>query len=472
MTIAEYNSFIQNSGSGLCNNTVIGFCASCCVAGSQNNIVAIGCRALNLANAGGGSVAVGAAALANNTLAIANVAVGAFSGCAITSGCCNVLIGCGTAPVASVASGNVLVGYQSGVNLSTGCNNSFLGIQSGFGMQSGCGNTFLGCCSGYFITTGCFNVILGSNPGSAIASQSCNVIVADGAGNIRLSFTNTGAVSLGPTTTCFGANGATLRSGGPGLPPYWGGGESSGFFNTAINCAVGAVVTDLTTTTFNTAFNTTTAVVATMPSTTSTRYLIHSIHITNTSAADAEISGRFDLTSGAGSTDTTLDHFSYFAGRLPVPSGASVELIKRPQVLKPNDSIKLMASGVGGAGAAGVLFAYISYESSSDTGYEFGAFNLSGTSPTNIYQSTTNPSVVESIRVTNFSGVGDYRITVSWTNSLGTVQSYVCYNLLVPAYATVELLERPKRLNINDLIRATAEAANVLSIQVSGKRIT
>jgi hypothetical protein len=44
--------------------------------------------------------------------------------------------------------------------------------------------------------------------------------------------------------------------------------------------------------------------------------------------------------------------------------------------------------------------------------------------------------------------------------------------MLIPAFATVELLEKPKRITSGDIIKAIPEAPNVLSIQVSGKLIT
>jgi hypothetical protein len=127
------------------------------------------------------------------------------------------------------------------------------------------------------------------------------------------------------------------------------------------------------------------------------------------------------------------------------------------------------------------LYAYIVYEQSSDFSYNGSGINLASTSPTNVYSSqlstgtttaTSFPSVIESVRVTNYSNVADYRITVSWTNSVGTVQSYLAYNMLIPAFSTVELLEKPKRLTSGDIIKAVPEASNVLSIQVSGKLIT
>jgi hypothetical protein len=267
-----------------------------------------------------------------------------------------------------------------------------------------------------------------------------------------------------------------------------------GQFNTNISNQIGYSVADklFDGTGYTTNTNVTTIIIgstatvgvaAIMPSTTGTRYIVHSVYITNIAATDAEITGRFDHTQGFGGTSTQagslIDHTSLFASRLPVPTGSAVELLKKPQVLYPNDWIRLQSTTPsGGGGVSGQLSAYIVYESITDFSFTGAGINLSSTSPTNVYVSalqtgtttaTSFPSVIESVRITNYSNAADYRCSVIWTNSAGVTQGYLAYNMLIPAYAQVELLERPKRISTGDIIKAVPEASNVLSIQVSGR---
>lgn len=479
-----------------CTNVAIGpaamYCAvnaSCTVAigncaswkGCASNSVAIGASALLNAYTAH-HVAVGVGALTAMCYACANTAVGGFSACSMVCGCHNTAIGYQS--MMSISGNcNVAVGYGALYSVGNVNNTVAIGMMSLRSTTTGC-NIGIGVCSGCSITSGLGNVILGSYISCAAAA--CTVAIQ--AGNcVRLYIDDSGLL----------INGAAVGGSSSG------GGGGSGQFNTSISNQIGYSVTDklfdptgttlgagaTTITNYIVTGNTATVgVAAIMPSTTGTRYVVHSIHITNTAASDAEITGRIDHTQGFGGTATIqgslIDHVSFIASRLPVPSGSAVELLKKPQVLNPNDWIRLQATTPqGGTGVNGALTAFIVYEASTDWNYTGTGFNLPSTSPTTVYTSalntTTNtvtatnfPSVLESVRVTNTSNVADYRVTVSWTNSLGVVQSYLAYNMLIPAFATVELLEKPKRITSGDLIRATPEAPNVLSIQVSGKLIT
>lgn len=474
-----------------CTNVAIGpqamYCAvnaSCTVAigncaswkGCSSWSVAIGASALTNANTNH-HVAIGAGTLTAMCYSCANTAVGTYAGCSMTCGCHNVAVGY-QAMMSISGNCNVAIGYGALYQVTNVNNTIAVGMMSLRNSTTGC-NVGIGVCSGCSITSGLGNVILGSYPSCAAAA--CTVVVQ--AGNcVRLYIDDSGLL----------VNGAAV--GGAG------GGGGSGLFNTSISNQIGYSVTDKLfdptgTSGFTTMTNyivmgstATVGVAAIMPSTTSTRYIVHSIHVTNTAPSDAEITGRIDHTQGWGGTATIqgslIDHVSFFASRLPVPSGSAVELLKKPQVLYPNDWIRLQATTPqGGTGVNGALTAYIVYESSTDSYYSSGGYNLASTSPTTIFTSaystsssvvtaTNFPSILESVRVTNISNVADYRVTVSWTNSLGVVQSYLAYNMLIPAFSTVELLEKPKRIAGGDLIRATPEAANVLSIQVSGKLIS
>jgi hypothetical protein len=463
---------------------------------------------------GTNNIGIGANTLRCNGTGSGNIAIGQDSMCGVVGNGINnnnVAIGCGAMSATLGSDFNVALGTcaaqgmrAASTNIAIGCAAlrfiTYGGLNIGIGQNTFCqignqsGNIGIGTNAGASISSGNCNIILGGFAGAAINGQNNNVVLADGAGTVRMNFTTTGAVSFGTSLTAFGTLGQVLCSNGPGAAPAWatvaaggGGGTAaaggSGIFNTSISNQVGyTLVGDAFTSTYAT---TGTGIIATMPSTTATRYILHSLHITNVAASDAEVSGRFELTNGRGGfqlADTSINNVSWFSSRLPVPSGSAVELLKKPQVLYPNDIIRLQSTSAnGGGGVNGQLYAYLVFEGSTDYTYQSGNLNLASSSPTTVYNSVLNtgtttstafPSIIESMRVTNYSNVADYRISVAWTNSIGTVQSYLAYNMLIPAYATVELLEKPKRLAAGDLIRATPEAPNVISMQVSGRIIT
>lgn len=494
-------------GTNTCHNFAAGCTALFC-SGTSNHNTAIGVCALYNQIAGGCNIAIGFAAVCAGSQSCNNIGLGAFA--ARQNGCRdNVAIGC-RALYGSGLYENVAIGVNAmGANLFNGfrnvavgpyalCNgNSYgnvaLGPYAGCSV-TGCRNVFLGAYSGQSMSSGSRNAFFGGyQGGGGLLGCSCHTVIATGDGVVRMNFTTTGAVSFGTSLTAFGTAGQVLCSNGPGAAPAWasvagGGGGStvaggSGIFNTSISNQIGyTLVGDAFTATYT---NTGTGIIAIMPSTTATRYILHSLHVTNVAASDAEVTGRFELTNGRGGAlvaDTAINNVSFFASRLPVPSGSAVELLKKPQVLYPNDLIRLQSTSAnGGGGVNGQLYAYLTFEGSTDYTYQSGNLNLASSSPTTVYNSVLNtgtttstafPSVVESMRVTNYSNVADYRITVAWTNSIGTVQTYLAYNMLIPAFATVELLEKPKRLAAGDLIRATPEAPNVISMQVSGRIIT
>lgn len=190
-----------------------------------------------------------------------------------------------------------------------------------------------------------------------------------------------------------------LTSGGGG------GGGGSGKFDTSIDNVIYFTPTG----TFDrVGVGTTTSQLTTLPSTAGIEYLVHSIHVTNISNGDAEITAAFDIDSrkvlspyssgggagihtcmvssastitvGMGVTGTNVDFntlvtdrsgnmivlskplvgtpsgtltftpVSDVVYRLPVPVGSAVELLKQPFVLNASDSIRVQATGIGTGG--------------------------------------------------------------------------------------------------------------------------
>ena len=78
-------------------------------------------------------------------------------------------------------------------------------------------------------------------------------------------------------------------------------------------------------------------------------------------------------------------------------------------------------------------------------------------------------AVVESILCVNDDGTNDVKATVVWTNGSNTTQSYLSYDMIIPAGASVELLEKPLAMPSGHKIRASANQANRLDVITAHK---
>ena len=184
------------------------------------------------------------------------------------------------------------------------------------------------------------------------------------------------------------------------------------------------------------------------------RTVIHSIHVANISASEVTISGEMQAS------------FS-FAHTIPIPAGSAVELLKQPKVLGASETIELQAS------ANSALQATIIAEQKEDTDLWDAQVDITSAATwTDLYTSTSNPSVVQSILLANDDGTNDVKARVVWTNGSDTIQAYLCYDLIVPADSTVELCEQPKYLASGYKLRVYANQADRLEVTASGKQIT
>ena len=271
---------------------------------------------------------------------------------------------------------------------------------------------------------------------------SAGIITATGGFNLGISSAGT-SITTGPVTTLnfvgsgntFALNGTTVDisiSGGSG-----GGGGGSGLFNTGISSAVGFAVT----TTMGTAYTATDAVV------------VHSIHVTNIDGtSSADISGQ--LYAGEYSIAHTV----------PVPAGSSVELLKQPKVLNTGETLQLQAS------ADGDLHATISLEPQTGSSAFIGVGTdiTSAATYTDLWTATAD-SVLQGILLANDDGTSDVKATVVWTDGADTIQGYFTYELVVPADATVEILEQPKFLPSGYKVRVQGNQADRLEAILSAK---
>jgi hypothetical protein len=224
-------------------------------------------------------------------------------------------------------------------------------------------------------------------------------------------------------------------------------------FNTGITSATSAILTGIGNT------------VLTFPSTAGKEYLVYSIHAANVGLnTEMNVIGAFDFNSG---------ERSYFAYNIPIPTGMAVELLHQPQILNPSDRITMRSTDIDRVGIDSGVQVYITYEEKTSTDYfglGFGpTIGITTTAPIGIYTATTNPAILQSIRLTNANDLGGYPISVTVTSGV-TTRSLV-EDLIIPKYASVELLETPKRLNVNDVLKINVEQLSTIDVQISGKVI-
>ena len=269
----------------------------------------------------------------------------------------------------------------------------------------------------------------------------------------RMRITSSGKVGIGTVADLMDASGLTselivgivtaktLYGDGSNLTGIAAGG-GSGEFNTSISGATAYAVT------------TTMAAAYTANASNSHRTVVHSIHVTNISGSEVTISGEMQAS------------FS-FAHTIPVPAGSAVELLKQPKILGPSETIELQAS------SNSALQASIIVEYKEDTDFWDAQVDVTSAETwTDLYTSTSNPSVVQSILLANDDGTNDVKARVVWTDGSDNIQAYLCYDLVVPADSTIELCEKPKYLAAGYKLRVYANQADRLEVTASGKQIT
>lgn len=226
------------------------------------------------------------------------------------------------------------------------------------------------------------------------------------------------------------------------------GGGGSGLFNSAINVATGYAITS----------SLANAVVFTANAT------IHSIYVTNIGPdVNAAVTVTADFTPTGSSANVSLFR------NIPIPSRSSVEMLKKPQVVKANDIIK-MQSFVNGTAASSNAHVTIVYETTALSSFD-RASALANTGYSTLYTATDSPAVIESIKVVNQdTAFGNHAISIIWTNSGNTIQGYIAKDIILPANSTIELSEAPKYLYAGDKLDIYSSYANVVSVFASAKR--
>jgi hypothetical protein len=194
------------------------------------------------------------------------------------------------------------------------------------------------------------------------------------------------------------------------------------------------------------------------PSTAGFSYLVDSILVTNMDNA-----GATNVTISSNIVTVTNQEINY-CNEIPIPYRLSLELLKKPQVFRPGEILKLKCGGTTS------LNATITFERIASNAYVSNAALLT-LANTNVYISTGAPTVIESIRLVN-TGTANVATTMYLANATGVPKAYFVYTLIIPSNCVVEICENVKRLDANDRLVAYTSFANTIAAFVSGRVIS
>ena len=205
--------------------------------------------------------------------------------------------------------------------------------------------------------------------------------------------------------------------------------------------------------------------VLTLPATSGKQYIVYSIHAANVATGNTEVNviGAFDFNGG---------ERSYFGYNIPIPTGMAVEMLKQPHILNPSDKIVMRSTDYDRAGSNDIVEVNITYQEKTSSDYfgvGLGTVGIAVTTPVTVHTATTNPSIVESINLANRTDSGSYPVSILVTS--GSSDKYLIDNLIVPKYGAIEILDAPKRLEVDDILKIEVDQTSTIDIQVSGKKV-
>ncbi len=207
----------------------------------------------------------------------------------------------------------------------------------------------------------------------------------------------------------------------------------------------------------------------TFPSTAGKQYVIESINVAN---VDTSVGVGTTVNIIASIQDSSGEQ-TYIAYNVPIVNGGLIELLKNPIVAGPSDVIKMWVTNAGYIGVNNAAEVYMNYTEFTSTEYvrEYAStVSIATTDVTGIFTSTTYPSVIESIHLANRTDTGDYPVSVTITNGLTT--TYLARDLVIPRYSTVDILDRPKRVELNGTIGIKVGQTSTIDVIIAGKQIT
>jgi hypothetical protein len=233
-----------------------------------------------------------------------------------------------------------------------------------------------------------------------------------------------------------------------------GGGE----FNTGITSTVQATPLSFETT------------MHTFPSTSGRQYVIESINVAN---VDESVGVGTTVNIIASIQDATAGEQTYIAYNVPIVTGGTIELLKNPIVAGPSDVIRMWTTSdayVGVNNAADVYINYAEHESTDFISKFAATTTINSTDAITLYTSTSNPTMIEKIGFANRTDIGDFPISIKVTS--GTTTSYLAKNLIIPRYSTIDILDRPKRIETNAKIEVEVGSTSTIDVIIAGKKIT
>ena len=268
------------------------------------------------------------------------------------------------------------------------------------------------------------------------------------------------SVGTGITAINF-ESGATLTTASGGISTITiAAGGGSGEFNTGISSSVLMTPLGYESTMF------------TFPTTSGYQYTVDSINVANTSdtvGVGTSINIIVSIADTVGTGEQT-----YLGYNIPIADGGLVELLKNPFVAPPGAVIKAWTTrGSDYVGLSSVSDVYMNYTSNESTEYIVSyasTISIASTAQTGIYTSSTYPSNLQSIRLANRTDDGDYPVSVSINN--GVTTTFLCKDLIVPRYAVVDILERQKRIEVDDIVQVSVGATATIDVILAGKQIT
>jgi hypothetical protein len=188
------------------------------------------------------------------------------------------------------------------------------------------------------------------------------------------------------------------------------------------------------------------------------RFVLRSIHVTNMSDSTALLSSNVLY-----ATSNT----AALTNRMPLPAGASLELIDKNQILNPGDKINLQGFDSAGTATANLMTYAITYETFNNaadyisSGVALAASNAS----IQILHADTTFNIIESIKVVNLVD-NVVPVKLWWGDANGLVKAFYIHNFPVPPNSSVEILQKPKRINATDKLYASYTNANASAISV------
>ena len=263
-------------------------------------------------------------------------------------------------------------------------------------------------------------------------------------------------------TTAFltnGTSGYLLQANGGTNPPTWvpAAPASNGEFYTGVSSSL-----QLTPLSYETS-------IYTFPSTAGKQYVIESINVAN---VDTSVGVGTTVNIIASIQDSTGEQ-TYIAYNVPIVNGGLIELLKNPIVAGPSYVIKMWVTNDAYTGVNNAAEVYMNYSEYTSTEYvrEYAStVSIATTDITTVYTSSTYPSVIDSIHLANRTDVGDYPVSVVITN--GVTTTFLAKDLVIPRYSTVDILDRPKRIELNGTLGIKVGQTSTIDVIIAGKQIT